>query len=224
MLKILTSLIICLSILLIFRLPLFAQNKPPLWNEVQTIKAYDQLYAPPKDPILFIGSSSIRKWIDFYKEFGGYSALDRGIGGAVTKDIDRYLNDIVFPYHPKQVVIYVGENDLLNSPDAETVLNDFKKLYGDIRAKLPVVPIVYLSIKGSPSRAQYQEKAKKANLLISAYIKSQSHIVYVDVYQPMLDKNGNMQPKLFTEDMLHMNAAGYQLWNKLLIPYLLKSN
>lgn len=224
MLKILTSIIICLSILLIFRLPLFAQNKPPLWSEVQIIKAYDQLYAPPKNPILFIGSSSIRKWIDFYKEFGAYSALDRGIGGAVTKDIDNYLDDIVFPYHPRQLVIYVGENDLISSADAETVLKDFEKLYTDIRAKLPVVPIVYLSIKGSPSRAQYQEKAKKANLLISAYIKSQKNIVYVDVYQPMLDKNGNMQPQLFTEDMLHMNATGYQIWNKLLIPYLLKSN
>ncbi|WP_158797546.1 GDSL-type esterase/lipase family protein [Pedobacter sp. L105] len=222
MLKLLKSVSFIHIVILLAGSSVFAQEKAPFWNDVQTIKAYDQQYAPPKDPILFIGSSSIRKWVDFYKSFGAYRVLNRGIGGAVTNDVDRYLNDIVFPYHPKQLVIYVGENDLISSPDAETVLNDFKKLYTDIRVKLPVVPIVYLTIKGSPSRAKYQEKAKKANLLIAQFIKAQKNIVYLDVYQPMLDKNNNMQPSLFTQDMLHMNATGYQIWNKLLIPYLLK--
>jgi len=222
MLKLLKPAVIGIAFLHFICLPAVAQNRPPFWNDVQTIKAYDQLFAPPKNPVLFIGSSSIRKWVDFNQAFGAFKALNRGIGGAVTNDIDHYLTDIVFPYHPRQLVIYVGENDLISAPDAETVLKDFKKLYTDIREMLPVVPIVYLSIKGSPSRAQYQEKAKKANLLIAQFIKAQKNILYLDVYQPMLDKNGNMQARLFTEDMLHMNATGYQIWNKLLMPYLLK--
>lgn len=200
----------------------FSQDKPPFWNDVQAIKAYDKIYMPPKDPILFIGSSSIRLWVDFAKTFKDYTVLNRGIGGAVTSDVDGYLEDIVFPYHPKQLVIYVGENDLIKAPDAQTVFADFKKLYSDLRTKLPVTPIVYIAIKGSPSRIQYQEKAKASNLLIRKFIQLQKNIVFVDVYQPMLDKKGAMQPVLFKEDMLHMNASGYSIWNRLLIPHLLK--
>jgi len=202
--------------------PAFAQEKAPFQDDVNTIKAYDNIYAPPAQPILFIGSSSIRLWVDFAKTFKDYTVLNRAIGGAVTADVIRYLDDLVFPYHPKQLVVYVGENDLLQAPDAATVFNGFKKLYSGIRAKLPNTPIIYISIKGSPSRKQHQAKALEANRLISAYIKGQTHITFIDVYQPMLDRNGAMQPHLFKNDMLHMNASGYAIWNKLIIPKLLK--
>ena len=201
---------------------LYAQEKPAYQDDVNVIKAYDKIYAPPAAPILFIGSSSIRLWVDFAKTFRNYTVVNRAIGGAVTTDIDRYLDDLVFPYHPKQLVIYVGENDLLTAPDGLTVLNDFKKLYAHIRAKLPNTPIIYISLKGSPSRKQHQVKALEANRLINAYIKGQANITFVDIYRPMLDKNGAMQPHLFKPDMLHMNASGYAIWNKLVLPQLLK--
>lgn len=215
---------VLLSVILIslFNLASFAQDKPPFWNDVQTIKAYDKIYSPPQHPILFIGSSSIRLWVDFTKTFKDYTVLNRGIGGTVTADIDRYLEDVAFPYQPKQVVLYVGENDLIKAPDAETVFADFKKLYTHFRTGLPNTPLVYIAIKGSPSRAQHQAKAKQANLLISQFLKGEQNAVFVDVYQPMLDKQGNMQPALFKEDMLHMNGTGYRIWNNLLFPYLLK--
>jgi lysophospholipase L1-like esterase len=210
------------SFITFFGLNTIAQEKPPFWNDVQTIKAYDKIYSPPQHPILFIGSSSIRLWVDFTKSFKDYTVLNRGIGGAITTDIDRYLEDIAFPYAPRQIVLYVGENDLLKSPDAENVFADFKTLYSHLRTKLPVTPLVYIAIKGSPSRAQYQDKAKKANLLISTFLKKEKNAVFVDIYQPMLDKGGKMQPQLFKEDLLHMNGKGYKIWNKLVIPHLIK--
>ena len=119
-------------------------------------------------------------------------------------------------------VAYIVADDLLKSPDAETVFADFKTLYSHLRTKLPVTPLVYIAIKGSPSRAQYQDKAKKANQLISTFLKKEKNAVFVDIYQPMLDKDGKMQPQLFKEDLLHMNGTGYKIWNKLVIPHLIK--
>jgi len=214
--------IFLLSLLAMAGLQSFSQDKPPFWNDVKTIQEYDKIYAPPKDPILFVGSSSIRLWVDFVKTFKNYTVLNRGIGGAVTSDIDRYLDQIVFPYHPKQIVLYVGENDILSAPDAETVFNSFEKLYAHIRTQLPSTAIVYLAMKGSPSRKQHQDKVVKANQLIRDFIKQQQHIVFLDIYAPMLDKTGEMQPRLFKNDMLHMNLDGYKIWNGLLIPHLLK--
>lgn len=211
------------GLLAVASLQSFSQEKPPFWDDVKTIQDYDKIYAPPKDPILFVGSSSIRLWVDFVNTFKDYTVLNRGIGGAVTSDIDRYLDQIVFPYHPKQIVLYVGENDIMSAPDAETVFTAFQKLYAHMRTQLPATPIVYIAMKGSPSRKQHQDKAVKANQLISDFIKKQQNIVFIDIYKPMLDKKGQMQPKLFKNDMLHMNLEGYKIWDGLLIPHLLKN-
>jgi lysophospholipase L1-like esterase len=38
----------------------------------------------------------------------------------------------------------------------------------------------------------------------------------------MLQPNGRPRPELFTEDKLHMNSGGYQIWQRQLEPVLLK--
>ncbi|WP_442587622.1 GDSL-type esterase/lipase family protein [Pedobacter sp. AW31-3R] len=207
---------------LLFCQSVVAQEKPRFWDDVQAIKAYDMIYTPPANPILFIGSSSIRLWVDFNKTFKDYTVLNRGIGGAFISDTDRYLDDLVLPYHPKQLVIYVGENDLGNAQDGDAVFEGFKTLYTHLRAKLPDIPMIYLSIKGSPSRTPQFAKGIRANQLTKAFLKDQKNIKYIEVAEPILDAKGKMQPELFKEDCLHMNASGYQIWNKLLMPELLK--
>lgn len=200
-----------------------AQARPPFWDDVQTIKSYDKLYDPPASPILFIGSSSIRKWNDVERTFAAYVVMNRGIGGAVTNDITYYLDDIVFPYHPRQIVLYVGENDLpQESATADTVLARTKLLIGRIRAGLPEVPIVYISMKPSPSREKWREKCLMANTLIRNWIAGEKKISYVDIFYPMLDKDGKSRPELFVGDMLHMNAGGYAIWRAAVEPLLLK--
>lgn len=201
----------------------FGQNKPAFWDDVQTIKKYDQLFKPPLNPVLFVGSSSIRKWDDLTQAFAKYNALNRGIGGAVTNDITFYLKDIVFPYQPRQIVIYVGENDLPNAQTTpDSVLNRTVNLYQSIRAKLPNTPIVYISIKPSPSRDAFKEKAIASNALIKTFLSKEANTKFIDVYSLMLTKDGKLCPELFVEDMLHMNAAGYAIWRKAVEPYLLK--
>ncbi len=201
----------------------FGQNKPAFWDDVQTIKKYDQQYKPLVNPVLFIGSSSIRKWDDLTQVFAKYNALNRGIGGAVTNDITFYLNDVVFPYQPRQIVLYVGENDLPNAQTTpDSVLNRTVNLYKAIRAKLPNVPIVYISIKPSPSRDAFKAKAVASNALIKVFLAKEANTKYVDVYSLMLTKDGKLRPELFVEDMLHMNAAGYAIWRKAVEPHLLQ--
>jgi lysophospholipase L1-like esterase len=211
-----------LTIGFLFTVMVSAQTTPRYFDDVQTIKKYDQMYQAPAHPIVFVGSSSIRKWDGLQVAFGNYNIINRGIGGAVTNDIAFYLNDIVFPYEPRQIVIYVGENDL---PDvratADTILNRTKKLYKMIRAKLPTAPIAYISMKPSPSRDQYQEKAKAANTLIRNFLSKEENTDFIDIFSPMI-KDGKSRPELFVEDMLHMNAKGYAIWEAAVRPYLLK--
>ncbi|MBI1768379.1 MAG: GDSL family lipase [Bacteroidetes bacterium] len=201
---------------------LSSQALPHLWDEVQTIKKFDQQYQTPPHPIVFVGSSSIRKWDDLQQAFGNYNVLNRGIGGAVISDIIFYLNDLVFVYQPKQIVIYVGENDLTNEKlTADSILNQTKRLYQLIRAKLPSTPIIYISFKPSPSRDRLQQKAIEANRSIQKFFAGEKSVVFVDIYSQML-RNGKSRPELFVEDQLHMNTAGYKIWEDAVKKYLMK--
>ncbi|SFE00005.1 Lysophospholipase L1 [Chitinophaga sp. CF118] len=215
--------ILVLTLLLLTGSLLYAQDRPRFWDDVQTIKKYDEMYTPPADPILFVGSSSIRKWNDLERTFAGYVVLNRGIGGAVTDDITYYAKDIIFPYHPREIVLYIGENDVPDEKTtADSILNRTKHLMEVLRAQLPDVPVVYISMKPSPSREIYQSKAKAANELIRDYLKTEKNTTYIDIFNLMLTPDGKLRRELFVEDMLHMNREGYKIWRAAVEPYLLK--
>ena len=209
--------IICISI----SVQGFAQ---PFADEIQTFKNQDKLNPPPAHSILFVGSSSFRKWTNVSSYFPGYTIINRGFGGSMFPDVIRYSNDIIIPYHPKQVVIYCGDNDLASSDaiTADSVFERFRVLFQLIRTGLPDENIVYISIKPSPSRARLQEKMEKANLLIQTYLSIQSHAAFIDVYHKMLNPDGSIMTDIFLEDNLHMNAKGYAIWQKAIAPYLSK--
>ena len=83
-----------------------AQNThPPFWDDIQAFKKQDSIHPPPKNAILFVGSSSFTKWTSVQKDFPGYTIINRGFGGSSLPDVIRYQNDVIFPYHPKQVVV-----------------------------------------------------------------------------------------------------------------------
>jgi lysophospholipase L1-like esterase len=210
-----------IAVIFLYTLTSIAQTQPPFWDDVQTIKKYDKIYKAPEKPILFVGSSSIRKWDNLLLDFQGYKVLNRGIGGAVVNDITFHLNDLVFSYKPSQIVLYVGENDLPNS-SADTILARTRELFKQIRLNLPETPIVYLSIKPSPVRSQFVAKAAETNRLIKEFLLSDKNAKFVDVYSPMLDKSGKTRPELFLEDMLHMNEKGYRIWKAAVKPHLEK--
>jgi pentatricopeptide repeat protein len=200
-----------------------AQNAP-FYSEIQQFKTQDSIHFPPKQAILFLGSSSFRKWEDVQKYFPDYKIINRGFGGSTIPDAIYYLDKIVFPYEPKQVVIYEGDNDLASSDKitADSVLNRFEKLFSLIRTHLPNTSIAFVSIKPSPSREKLIPEMQKANSLIKNFLKNKRKTAFIDVYHKMLSKDGTPNKSLFIEDELHMNAKGYAIWQKIIEPYLLK--
>jgi lysophospholipase L1-like esterase len=197
---------------------------PPFWSEIQAFKKGDSLRMPPEGAVVFVGSSSFQKWTDVQAYFPNHTIINRGFGGSSFPDVIRYAGDVIFPYKPKQVVVYCGDNDLASNDSitAQTIYSRFVKLFKIIRSRLPQASIVFVSIKPSPARAHLMPKVKTANALIRKFLKGKPRTAYVDVYTPMLQPNGRPRPELFTEDKLHMNSGGYQIWQRQLEPVLLK--
>jgi lysophospholipase L1-like esterase len=194
------------------------------YDEIAAFKKQDSIAAPPKGAILFVGSSSFRFWTDLAGSFPGYSVINRGFGGSSLPDVTYYAEDIIFPYQPRQIVIYCGDNDLASADtvSARVVFDRFTRLYHTIRAHMPAVDLLYVSIKPSPSRERLMLRMEEANRLIADFLRTQSHAAFVDVYHLMLKPDGRPIDDLFRPDKLHMNAKGYLIWQKALLPYLVK--
>jgi len=201
-----------------------AQTAPPYWAEMVAFKKQDSVQQPPAHAIVFVGSSSFTKWKDVGEYFPGYPIINRGFGGSTLVDVIRYVYDIILPYKPKQVVIYCGENDFayVDTVSVAEVLRRFKTLYGMLRQNLPSSTITFVSLKPSPSREKYQVKVKAVNNEIRLFLKKEKMAAFIDIYPAMLDANGKMREELYEEDRLHMKPEGYRIWQKIMLPYLLK--
>lgn len=207
-----------------FSLLLAQTSCPDFWSDIQKFKKTDSAQTPQKNAILLVGSSSFTKWTDVQEYFPSYPIINRGFGGSRLVDVIRYAYDIILPYKPKQVIVYCGENDLAadSSLTASEVAQRFKTLFAIIRQNLLEAEIDFISLKPSPSRKRLFSKFREANRQIQLFLSQQSAAHFINVYDQMLDKNNEPRADLFVEDNLHMNAKGYQVWQRILQPYLKK--
>jgi len=212
-----------LAILLVFVSFVVDAQERPFWKEIQSFKSADSVKAPPKNAIVFVGSSSFRMWKDIDQYFPDHIIINRGFGGSSLPHVIEYADEIIFPYKPKQVVVYCGENDFMSDTvTSEIVTNRFIELFNLIRKDLPRAEIVFVSMKPSPSRQRLMKEMAAANTAIRNFLKTKPRTAFVNIWDDMLDKNGEPRKELFLEDMLHMNADGYAIWQKAIAPHLKK--
>jgi lysophospholipase L1-like esterase len=215
------------NIVLFFIYVIIFTNKivgQPFIEDIQNFKKQDSISFPPKNAILFVGSSSFTNWKDVQNYFAAYKIINRGFGGSSLPDVIRYANNIVFPYEPKQIVIYCGENDLAASDSitAKMVYESFVNLFKVIRRVLPETAIAFISLKPSPSRWYLKNKMIEANKQIEKYLLKKKKTAFINIFDKMLDKKGKPMKEIFLEDNLHMNAKGYTIWKQIIEPFLIK--
>ncbi len=196
------------------------QEKHPFEEEILAFEQADREEFPSRRAILFTGSSSIRLWEDLAARFPDKKVLNRGFGGSGLEDLTYYANRIIYPYKPKQIIIYAGENDIAAGKSPEQVLTSFQTLIKVIRKQLPRTPIAYISMKPSPSRSDKLLQISQANSLIKEYLRTVKRATYINVFDKMLDENKQPRPELFVLDNLHMNKQGYDIWTETIRPYL----
>ena len=194
----------------------------PFDNEVRDFMRADVTHFPKPGGILFIGSSSIKKWDDLEHSFPGKPLIKRGLGGSTLSQwVSYYAPYMVYPYKPAKIFMYSGENDVSIGRTPEEVAADFKTFDEMIKRELPAAKLYFMSIKSSPSRIGFTDAFNQSNRLIKDYIATTTKTVYIDVATVLLDEK-TMQPdsSLFKPDYLHLNAEGYKKWAEVLRPYL----
>ena len=179
---------ICISVVVCIATVKTAFTQKAFEKEINQFKKLDSMSKPPNKAILFTGSSSFRLWKGLQDSFPKTTIVNRAFGGSTLPDVIYYANDVIFPYNPKQVVIYCGDNDLASSDTITPmhVLQRFQQLFQLIRNRLPKTRITYVSIKPSVSRIKLLAKMDETNKLIEAFLRKNKRTSFVDVFHPML--------------------------------------
>jgi lysophospholipase L1-like esterase len=199
--------------------PLSAQEPVDFEAEVRQLKAKnDRLWNGADPVILFTGSSSIRMWDDLQERFPDRKILNTGFGGSTASDLLFYLEPLVLDYRPEKVFIYEGDNDLAEGKKVRQVFNTLQEIAGRIEERNPEVPVVFIAAKPSILRWNLRKKYKRLNRRLERWADGHPGRGFADVWQPMLTGR-KLNTSLFIADGLHMNNAGYDLWEIVLAPF-----
>jgi lysophospholipase L1-like esterase len=194
---------------------------PAKWAaSIDAFTRADAANPPPRDAVLFVGSSSIVRWKSLARDFPEVRVVNRGFGGSELADSVHYLDRLVLPHQPRVVVLYAGENDLQAGATAEEVHARFQAFRQGLHAALPRTRLVFIAIKPSPSRAKIRPQIDRANALIAATCREDPRLAFADVVPPMLDAAGQPRAELFVADRLHLSEAGYAVWRPIVAPLL----
>lgn len=200
------------------------EEGPERWEKnIAAFEANEAKDPPPKNAILFVGSSSVRMW-KLDESYPDRVTINRGFGGSTMADSVFYFDRVIAKHEPKAVLIYAGDNDVNKGLDAEGVFTDYKKLAALMKQKLPDTPLIYIAIKPSLKRWELWPIMKDANDRIAAFCKEHDGFYFADIGKPMLETaDGEPDPSLFKDDGLHLNDGGYTAWKGVIDPILKKA-
>lgn len=189
-----------------------AQMEDVFAGEVAALeKKYDSLWDASRPTIVFTGSSSIRMWGDLQERFPDHQLLNTGFGGSQFSDLHHHLDALVLDYSPVKVFIYEGDNDLSARKKQREIIQTALEVIRRLQAERADMEIVLISPKPSISRWKLRGKYRRLNRKLNRLAENIPGVEFVDVWQPML-QGRQVNPDLFLDDGLHMNAKGYDIW------------
>lgn len=185
----------------------------------------DAITPEPTNALLFVGSSSIRRWESLTRDFADYRMLQRGMGGATFSDMNQLAPSVILKHAPRAIVMWAGVNDLYAGRNASYVYQQFTNFVGTFTNSLPSSKFFYIGITRNPvfagNSAQNTERTN-ANALISGFVATNGNpnIVYLDLpaffetlaYTTNMTTTNPAELWYYQVDYAHLNQAGYAVW------------
>lgn len=188
-------------------------------NEFKTNRK-NGVYGNPD--VLFVGSSSFRRYVGFENDYQGINAINLGFGGSQLSDVLYFFDELIEPYEPNQIIVYEGDNDLNAGLTVEEFMDDVKAFVRLVNIRKPGTHITFLTPKPSPSRRHLTARYQAANLALFEYAQATEGFDLIDISQPMHRLDGKIKPEIWVSDSLHMNRLGYEIWTPIIKSYLRK--
>ena len=185
----------------------------------------DALAPPPTNAVVFVGSSSIRRWEALARDFADYQVIQRGMGGSTLGDLNQLLGDVVIRHAPRALVVWSGVNDLYANRTGDYVYQQYTNFVSSVTNALPDTKIFYIGITKNPvfagNSAQNTQRTN-ANAMISAFVATNgnANVHYIDlpsffdplIYTTNMFTTNSAELWYYQVDYGHLNQAGYDIW------------
>lgn len=174
--------------------------------------------AAPKDAVLFVGSSSIRRWENLVGDMQPYAAVQRGYGGAKFSDVAVYAERLLHPHKYRAVVFFVG-NDVAGKPTDKTpdeVEALVRYIVGVSHKHQSDAPVFLIEVTPTSSRFDVWPKIRQVNARLREISLSTPNTYFIPTASNYLSPTGEPLDELFVGDKLHLNEDGYRLWTELI--------
>jgi lysophospholipase L1-like esterase len=215
-----------LPLLTVLSFSSFAQ--PAKWDSTFRPNNYDlrveqfRSYPNASTDIIFLGNS-ITDYTDWNELLGLNTARNRGISGDITFGILQRLDEVT-EGKPAKVFILIGINDIARNIPDSVILDNYRKMVRRIKAASPATKIYFhtlLPVNNEFTARNHFNKDEHIHY-VNKGIKElgvQEGITIIDLYPHFLNADQKLDKK-YTADGLHLTAAGYEVWVRLLKPYL----
>jgi hypothetical protein len=181
---------------------------------------HDRTAPPPREAILFIGSSIFNQWTTLKEQMAPLPVFNRAFGGSRTWEVLHYMDKIVLPYKPRIIVYYTGSNDVNAGELAPAIESRTKAFVSRVHEALPGTRIYYVGINRSPDKRARWNVVDQVNGDLKALSATTPYLKYIDLNPVLFDAKGEPRGELYRPDGLHFFPPAYELFTAIIKPVL----
>lgn len=173
-------------------------------DQLTPAPSFDDAHA--RQTIAFFGDSITQagRWTEWFPDV---EALNLGVGGDTTDDALARLDDVVAAA-PDGIVLLIGTNDLGTRQSVEHLVRNVETMCVELRRALPGSRMLVQSIM--PRGREFAARIQEANIHIRQFT-STVRAQFLDLWPVLALEDGELNPA-FSDDRLHLSAAGYDAW------------
>jgi hypothetical protein len=193
-------------------------------KDIQALEALDKEETDPEDAILFIGSSSIRRWKTIQEDMKPWPVIRRGYGGAKFSDLAVFVDRLVSPHDVRAIAVFVA-NDI-SGKEKDKSPEEVRDLYDYVVKRIkkihPQAHVFCIAITPTSSRFKAWPEIQRLNKLLEMYSQQDEHLHFISTEKEYLGGDGKPMDELFVGDLLHLNDKGYGVWAEIIKSHLTK--
>jgi lysophospholipase L1-like esterase len=145
----------------------------------------------------------------------GERVLNFGVSGSTTNDVVQRLPEIIAA-QPDTVVVLIGTNDLAWRRTVEHIVRNIETVLVVVRRDLVDSRILVQSV--TPRGTEFADQIRDINRHLWQFAPA-VRAQYLDLWPALALEDGELRPEL-TDDGLHLNDLGYEMWLSELLPAL----
>lgn len=163
------------------------------------------------------GSSSMENWSTSVDDMKPVTTINVGIGGTTVEQWnDSLAYRLIYPFSPREVVLYVGINNIINAGKSGKETGDaLIELFDNIHSHLEDTTIFYILMNLVPDYMKHKDSIHEANNMVLEYSKDKEYMRTIDAGTLLLKENGIPNRAYFLTDGLHMSLYGYIVWGQI---------